>query len=72
MDGQRGLESLDFTTRDLDRAMWQTVLMTGMRRGEVPGLRRRACLLDRVTGGSQRPRSMFVGSGLVTAPRHAS
>ena len=46
---------LGFSTADLDHAMWRTDLMTGMRRGEVLGLRRRDCMLDRVQAGKLAP-----------------
>jgi integrase len=46
---------VDFTAQDSDHAMWRTDLMTGMRRGELLGLRRRDCLLDRRMGGRPAP-----------------
>lgn len=46
---------LDFTAQDADHALWWTALMTGMRRGELLGLRHRDLLLDRVVDGQPAP-----------------
>ncbi len=46
---------LDFTARDPDHAMWRIDLMTGERRGELLGLRRRDCLLGRRVNGKPVP-----------------
>jgi integrase len=46
---------LDFTAGDADHAMWRTALMTGMRRGELLGLRRRDLQLDRVLHNRPAP-----------------
>ena len=41
-----GLLYWAFTDKDADHTLWRTALMTGMRRGELLGLRRRDLLLD--------------------------
>lgn len=46
---------LDYTARDADHALWRTALMTGMRRGEILGLRRRDLQLGRVLNGKAAP-----------------
>src|SRR6266700_586521 len=46
---------LAFTDKDADHTLWRTALMTGMRRGELLGLRRRDLLLDRVQDGEPAP-----------------
>jgi integrase len=46
---------LDFTVQDPDHVMWDTDLMTGQRRGELLGMRRRDCLLNRVVDGKRAP-----------------
>lgn len=46
---------LDFTAGDADHALWRTALMTGMRRGELLGLRRRDLQLDRVLHNRPAP-----------------
>ena len=46
---------IDFTARDQHHAMYHTDLMTGERRGELLGMRRRDCLLDRVVEGQPAP-----------------
>src|SRR5262249_40537916 len=46
---------LDFTAQDADHALWWTAVMTGMRRGELLGLRQRDLLLDRFVNGRPMP-----------------
>lgn len=46
---------LDFTAQEPDHVLWWAALMTGMRRGELLGLRRRDLLLDRVVNGQPAP-----------------
>jgi integrase len=46
---------LDFTAEDPDHALWRTALMTGMRRGELLGQRRRDLMIDRVLNGKPAP-----------------
>lgn len=47
---------LSFTAQDRDFALYRTALMTGERRGELLGLRRRDLDLDAVVDGELRPR----------------
>lgn len=46
---------LRFTAVDPDHAMWRTDLMTGERRGELLGMRRRDLLLDRLVNAEPAP-----------------
>lgn len=46
---------LDYTAADPGHTMYQTDLMTGERRGELLGMRRRDCLLNRVVDGTPAP-----------------
>jgi integrase len=46
---------LAYTTADPDHALWWTALMTGMRRGELLGLRRRDLVLERHVAGRPAP-----------------
>jgi integrase len=46
---------LAFAAEDFDHALWRTALMTGMRRGELLGLRRRDLMLNRVLSGKPAP-----------------
>jgi integrase len=47
---------LAFTVEDRDHGLYRTALMTGMRRGELLGLRRRDLDLNAVVDGEPRPR----------------
>jgi len=47
---------LAFTARDRDFGLYRTALMTGMRRGELLGLRRRDLDIDAIVDGEPRPR----------------
>jgi integrase len=46
---------LAFSAEDEDHALWWTALMTGMRRGELLGLRCRDLMLERVVRGRPAP-----------------
>lgn len=47
---------LTFAAEDRDFALYRTALLTGLRRGELLGLRRRDLDLDAVVDGEKRPR----------------